>query len=179
MKARIKVAVLGGGCFWCTEAIFSELKGVLNVTPGYTGGRTDSPTYQQVCSENTKHVEALRIEYDPALISYNDLLEVFFYTHDPTTPNRQGNDVGEQYHSTVFYVDDAQKEAAEKYIASLNASGEFKAPIITTVRPLTRFYEAEDYHHDYYSANPAQPYCRMVISPKMDKFRAKFKDSLK
>jgi len=178
MNNRTEMAVFGGGCFWCTEAIFSQLKGVLKVTPGSTGGSTDNPTYQQVCGGNTGHVEAVRIEYDPALISYNDLLEVFFYTHDPTTPNRQGNDIGEQYHSTIFYVDDAQKEAAGKFIAGLSASGEYHSPIITSLKPLTRFYEAEDYHQRYYENNAAQPYCRAIITPKMSKFRAKFKDLL-
>ncbi len=179
MKTQTETAVFGGGCFWCTEAVFCELKGVSKVTPGYTGGSRANPTYQQVCGGNTGHVEVIKIDYDPAIISYNDLLEVFFYTHDPTTPNRQGNDVGEQYHSSIFYLDDAQKDAADKYIARLNASGEYKTPVVTTVRPLTRFYEAEDYHHDYYRENAGQVYCRMVIAPKMAKFRAKFKKLLK
>ena len=179
VESKTEIAVFGGGCFWCTEAIFSELKGVLKVIPGYTGGLSDNPTYQQVCGGNTGHVEAARIEYDPELISYNDLLGVFFCTHDPTTPNRQGNDVGEQYHSTIFYVDNAQKEASEKCIAKLNASGDYHSPIITSLKPLTRFYEAEDYHQRYYENNAAQPYCRAIIAPKMAKFRAKFKDSLK
>jgi len=179
MESKTGVAVFGGGCFWCTEAIFAELKGVIKVTPGYTGGRTANPTYQQVCGGNTGHVEVARIVYDSALISYNDLLDIFFYTHDPTTPNRQGNDVGEQYHSTIFYVDNAQKEASEKCIAKLNASGDYHSPIITSLKPLTRFYEAEDYHQRYYENNAAQPYCRAIIAPKMAKFRAKFKDSLK
>jgi len=171
--------VFGGGCFWCTEAIFAELKGVIRVTPGYTGGRTDNPTYQKVCSGNTGHIEVVRIEYDPGLISYNDLLEVFFYTHDPTTPNRQGNDVGEQYHSTIFYADDEQKELAEKFIAKLNASGDYHAPIVTSLKPLTKFYEAEDYHKDYYRENTTHVYCRVVITPKLAKLRAKFKDAVK
>ncbi len=179
MKTITETAVFGGGCFWCTEAVFSELKGVLKVMPGYTGGRSDNPTYQQVCGGNTGHVEAVRIEYDPTLIGYNDLLEVFFYTHDPTTPNRQGNDVGEQYHSTIFYADDAQKELAEKYIEKLNDSGDFHAPIVTTLRPLTKFYEAEDYHRNYYLENTNHVYCRVVIAPKLAKLRAKFKDALK
>jgi peptide-methionine (S)-S-oxide reductase len=178
MNAKTETAIFGAGCFWCTEAIFSELKGVLKVMPGYTGGSSENPTYHEVCGGNTGHVEVIKIDYDPTVISYNDLLEVFFYTHDPITPNRQGNDVGEQYHSSIFYVDDAQKKAAEKYITRY-ASGEFKAPIVTTVRPLTAFYEAEDYHHDYYRENTGQMYCRMVIAPKMAKFRAKFKAFLK
>jgi peptide-methionine (S)-S-oxide reductase len=179
MKSKTGVAVFDGGCFWCTEAIFSELKGVTRVTPGYTGGRTANPTYQQVCGGNTGHVEVARIDYDPSVISYNDLLEVFFYTHDPTTPNRQGNDAGEQYQSTIFYTDDGQKDLAEKYIAKLNASKEFDSPIVTTLRPLTQFYEAEDYHQGYYHQNAGHVYCRMVIAPKLAKLRAKFKDSVK
>lgn len=179
MKSETETAVFGGGCFWCTEAVFAELKGVTRVTPGYTGGLTDKPTYQQVCGGNTGHVEAVRIEYDPALISYNDLLEVFFYTHDPTTPNRQGNDVGEQYHSTIFYADDRQKDLAEKFIEKLNASGDYRAPIVTTLRPLDKFYEAEDYHKDYYRENTNHVYCRVVITPKLAKLRAKFKDLAK
>ena len=148
----------------------------MKVTPVYAGGHTVNPTYQQVCSGTTGHVEAVRIEYEPGIVSYNDLLEVFFYTHDPTTPNRQGNDAGGQYHSTIFYVDNEQKELAEKFIAKLNADNEFGVPIVTTLKPLTRFYEAEDYHRDYYLNNPAQPYCRAVIAPKLDKFRARFKE---
>jgi len=177
--AALYTAVFGGGCFWCTEAIFAGLKGVIKVTPGYTGGRTANPSYQQVCGGNTGHVEAARIEYDPALIGYNDLLEVFFYTHDPTTPNRQGNDAGEQYHSTIFYLDDGQKELAEKFISKLNAGKVFGVPIITTIRPLTMFYEAEDYHREYYQNNAAQPYCRAIIAPKLAKLRARFKDATK
>jgi peptide-methionine (S)-S-oxide reductase len=179
MKTKTEFAVFGGGCFWCTEAVFSELKGVIKVVSGYTGGRTDNPTYQQVCSGNTGHVEAARIEYDPGLISYNDLLEVFFYTHDPTTPNRQGKDVGEQYHSTIFYTDGEQKELAEKFIDKLNAGKEYNAPIVTTLRPLGQFYEAEDYHQGYYRDNAGHVYCRLVITPKLAKLRAKFKNAVK
>jgi peptide-methionine (S)-S-oxide reductase len=173
---KIGTAVFGGGCFWCTEAVFSELKGVTRVTSGYTGGRIVNPTYQQVCSGTTGHVEAVRIEYDPGLISYNSLLEVFFYTHDPTTPNRQGNDAGEQYHSTIFYLDDEQRVLAQKFISKLNASHELAAPVVTSLKPLTQFYEAEDYHQGYYRENAGQVYCRLVISPKLAKLRAKFKD---
>ena len=177
--AALYTAVFGGGCFWCTEAIFAGLKGVIKVTPGYTGGRTANPSYQQVCGGNTGHVEAARIEYDPALIGYNDLLEVFFYTHDPTTPNQQGNDFGEQYHSTIFYVDDTQKELAQKFIATLNAGKVYDAPVVTTLKPLTTFYEAEDYHRGYYQKNEGHVYCRLVIAPKLAKLREKFKSSLK
>jgi peptide-methionine (S)-S-oxide reductase len=179
MASKTETAVFGGGCFWCTEAVFSELKGVTRVIPGYTGGCSANPTYQQVCSRTTGHVEAVQIEFDTGLISYNELLEVFFYTHDPTTPNRQGNDHGEQYHSTIFYTDDVQKKLAENLIAKLNTGKVFSAPIVTTLRPLTQFYEAEDYHRRYYENNAAQPYCRAAIAPKLAKLRAKFKDSLK
>jgi peptide-methionine (S)-S-oxide reductase len=179
MASKIGIAVFGGGCFWCTEAVFCALKGVTRVTPGYTGGRIANPTYQQVCSGKTGHVEAVQIEFDIKLISYNDLLEVFFYTHDPTTPNRQGGDSGEQYHSTIFYVDNEQKALAEKFIDKLNAEDEFGAPIGTTLKPLTLFFEAEDYHQDYYRNNETQPYCRTIIAPKLAKFRARFKDTVK
>ena len=177
--AALYTAVFGGGCFWCTEAIFAGLKGVIKVTPGYTGGRTANPSYQQVCGGNTGHVEAARIEYDPALIGYKDLLEVFFYTHDPTTPNRQGNDAGEQYHSTIFYLNDEQKDLAERFISKLNAGKVYDAPVVTTLKPLTMFYEAEDYHREYYQQNAGHVYCRLVIAPKLSKLRARFKDALK
>ncbi len=179
MESKTETAVFGGGCFWCTEAVFAELKGVIRVTPGYTGGRTDNPTYQQVCGGHTGHVEVARIEYDPGLISYTDLLEIFFYTHDPTTSNRQGNDVGEQYHSTIFYTDDTQKELSQKFIDKLNAGKEFNAPIVTTLRPLGQFYEAEDYHQEYFRKNAGHVYCRLVVAPKLAKLRAKFKNTVK
>ncbi|MDD5311438.1 MAG: peptide-methionine (S)-S-oxide reductase MsrA [Dehalococcoidia bacterium] len=172
-------AVFGGGCFWCTEAIFAGLKGVSKVTPGYAGGATADPTYQQVCGGATGHAEVIKIDYDPSLISYDALLDVFFHTHDPTTPDRQGYDVGEQYRSIIFYTSREQKEAAEQYIDDLGISGEFGRPIVTQVKPLTAFYEAEGYHQNYYAANDAQPYCRMVIAPKLAKLRAKYGDLLK
>jgi len=179
MTETIKTAVLGGGCFWCTEAVFSRLKGVLKVTPGYAGGATDKPTYQQVCSGITGHAEVNKIEYDPAIISYSDLLEVFFHVHDPTTLNRQGNDSGEQYRSIILYSDAEQKAAAERFVSELNASAEFKQPIVTEIKQLTAFYQAEGYHQSYYENNSGQPYCRMIIKPKLDKFRQKFSKSLK
>jgi peptide-methionine (S)-S-oxide reductase len=179
MADTIKMAVLGGGCFWCTEAVFSRLKGVLKVTPGYAGGNIEKPTYQQVCSGTTGHAEVNKIEYDPSIISYGDLLDVFFHVHDPTTLNQQGNDFGEQYRSTILYSDDEQKAAAEKFINELNASAEFKRPVVTEINRLMAFYRAEDYHHSYYENNSGQPYCRMIIGPKLDKFRQKFPQSLK
>jgi peptide-methionine (S)-S-oxide reductase len=174
LKNNYGIAVFGGGCFWCTEAIYSSLKGVIKVTPGYAGGKTINPSYLQVCSGITGHAEVIRIEYDPSIIRYNDLLDVFFYTHDPTTVNRQGADVGEQYRSIILYANPEQKELAEQYIGRLNTSGEFNGPIVTQVKPLTEFYAAEDYHKSYFAANTGQPYCQMVISPKLAKFKKKF-----
>lgn len=175
----IKTAVLGGGCFWCTEAVFSRLKGVIKVTPGYAGGKTDKPTYQQVCSGTTGHAEVIRIDYDPSIISYTDLLEVFFHVHDPTTLNQQGNDHGEQYRSIILYADDEQKTAAEQFISRLNKSAESGRPIVTEIKQLTAFYASEGYHQNYYDNNSGQPYCRMVIAPKLDKLQQKFTRSLK
>ena len=179
MTDTIKTAVLGGGCFWCTEAVFSRLKGVLKVTPGYAGGNIDKPTYQQVCGGTTGHAEVNKIDYDPSVISYNDLLEVFFHVHDPTTLNRQGNDFGEQYRSIILYTDREQKASAERFVSGLNTSAEFKRPIVTEIKRLTAFYQAEDYHQSYYENNGGQPYCRLIITPKLDKFRQKFSKSLK
>ena len=179
MTDTIKTAVLGGGCFWCTEAVFSRLKGVLKVTPGYAGGNIDKPTYQQVCSGTTGHAEVNKIDYDPSVISYTALLEVFFHVHDPTTLNQQGNDFGEQYRSIILYSDDEQKASAERFVSELNSSAEFKRPIVTEIKQLTAFYQAEGYHQSYYENNPRQPYCRLTITPKLDKFRQKFAESLK
>jgi peptide-methionine (S)-S-oxide reductase len=179
MTDTIKTAVLGGGCFWCTEAVFSRLKGVLKVTPGYAGGNTNNPTYHQVCGGTTGHAEVNKIEYDPTIISYRDLLEVFFHVHDPTTLNRQGNDFGEQYRSIILYADDEQKAAAERFVSELKTSAEFPQPIITEIKPLTAYYQAEDYHSGYYENNPGQPYCRSIIKPKLDKLKQKFPESLK
>lgn len=173
------MAVLAGGCFWCIEAVFDELRGVDSVMSGYTGGSTASPTYEAVCTGATGHAEAARITFDPAVISYEDLLKIFFSVHDPTTLNRQGNDVGTQYRSAIFYLDEIQKQAAERVMAELRASGAFGAPIITELSPLTVFYPAELYHQNYYAGNSGQPYCSSVIGPKLAKFRHLFKDRLK
>ncbi|MBU2886058.1 peptide-methionine (S)-S-oxide reductase MsrA [Gilvimarinus agarilyticus] len=173
------VATFGNGCFWCTEAIFQDLKGVSKVESGYSGGQTLDPTYKEVCTGTTGHAEVLQITYDPAVISFDELLEVFWKTHDPTTLNRQGNDVGTQYRSVVFYHSDEQKALAEKYKKELNASGAFNDPIVTEITAFDKFYVAEDYHQNYYNLNGSQPYCNFVIKPKVEKFRKVFKDKLK
>ncbi|PIB34514.1 peptide-methionine (S)-S-oxide reductase [Reichenbachiella sp. 5M10] len=173
------VATFGNGCFWCTEAIFQDLKGVSKVESGYSGGQTLDPTYKEVCTGTTGHAEVLQITYDPAVISFDELLEVFWKTHDPTTLNRQGNDVGTQYRSVVFYHNDEQKVLAEKYKKELNASGAFNDPIVTEITAFDKFYVAEDYHQNYYNLNGSQPYCNFVIKPKVEKFRKVFKDKLK
>ena len=170
-----KSAVFGGGCFWCTEAIFKMVKGVASVTPGYAGGHIDSPTYSQVCSGSTGHAEVIKVDYDPDQISYEDLLEVFWQAHDPTTKDRQGNDVGTQYRSIILYQGEDQKRMAEESMAKLNASGIFKKPAVTEIEPLGEFYKAEDYHRDYFANNPNQPYCRAIIAPKVAHFLEKEK----
>lgn len=172
------VATFGAGCFWCVEAVFQRLEGVEKVESGYMGGSTKNPTYKEVCTGTTGHVEVTRITYDPKKISYDELLEVFWKTHDPTTLNRQGNDIGTQYRSVVFYHDDTQKALAEKYKAELNAAGIFKAPIVTAIEPKKEFYVAEDYHQNYFNENGSQPYCQMVVRPKVEKFEKIFKDKL-
>jgi peptide-methionine (S)-S-oxide reductase len=174
METKLQTAIFGGGCFWCTEAIFKSLKGAISVMPGYSGGSKPNPTYEEVCGGATGHIEAVKIEFDPGLISFRDLLEVFFATHDPTTPNRQGNDVGEQYASVIFYGDENQKFEAEKFIRQLEEDYVFEKPIVTQIRPLAEFYEAEDYHRDYFKNNPAAAYCQIVINPKLEKFKKKF-----
>lgn len=163
----MKRATLGGGCFWCLEAVFEKLKGVSDVTSGYAGGARKNPSYEQVCSGGTGHAEVVQITFDPSQISYSDLLEVFWEIHDPTTLNRQGNDVGTQYRSVIFYHDDQQKEIAEK--SKTAAASKFSSPIVTEIQPLPEFYPAEKYHQDYYRQNPFQPYCMIVISPKLKK----------
>ena len=205
----IKIAVFGGGCFWCTEAVFSAgggsayggkmLKGVISVTPGYAGGPKPvegrRPTYKEVCSGNTGHAEVIRIEYEPDKISFRDLLTVFFATHDSTTPNRQGGDIGTQYRSIILYSDKEQKEEAERFIKELNASSEVGEPtptskavgaptqkgvgVVTEVQPLKQFFEAEDYHKDYYAKNRENSYCQVVINPKLEKVQEKFSELLK
>ncbi len=173
------IAVFGGGCFWCTEAVFAMLEGVLAVAPGYAGGTVVNPSYEQVCGGKTGHVEVIRIEYDPGKISYNDLLTVFFATHDPTTLDRQGNDVGTQYRSSIFYTTDAQRTEAEAYIKEINGSEDRGAAVVTEIKPLDAFYPAEEYHKRYYEKNPGNAYCRVVINPKMRAVREKFARLLK
>ena len=178
--AGTDTATLANGCFWCTEAIFEQLDGVVSAVSGYTGGETKNPTYKEVSTGNTGHAEALQIVYDPKKISFDELLEVFWETHDPTTLNRQGNDVGTQYRSGVFYHNAEQKEKAEKYKTELNNSGAFNKPIVTEITPFTKFYPAENYHQEYFENNEnTNPYCKIVIRPKLDKFRKVFKDKLK
>ncbi len=174
-----EVAVFGGGCFWCTEAIFQRLRGVQSVLPGYSGGAVKNPTYEQVSMGNTNHAEVIKIEFDPKEISYKDLLHVFWSTHDPTTKNRQGADVGTQYRSVIFYTTPEQQKAAKVVLKELEETATFKSPIVTTIEPFTAFYEAEDYHRNYYAAHRNQPYCQLVIDPKIEKLRAAYQDKLK
>lgn len=174
-----EVATFAGGCFWCTEAIFQEVKGVEKVVSGYTGGTIKNPSYREVCNGTTGHAEAIQITFDPKLVSYEDLLEIFFGTHDPTTLNRQGADVGTQYRSEVFYHSEAQKEKAEQYIKWIEQEKLYSKPIVTKVSPASEFYAAEEYHQDYYSQNSQQGYCQMVIAPKLEKLRKYFQSKLK
>lgn len=176
---NLKEATLGAGCFWCIEAVFEELKGVISVESGYSGGRVMNPTYKQICTGTTGHAEVARIIYDADVINFKELLEVFWQTHDPTTLNRQGNDIGTQYRSVIFYHNKTQQEQAEYYKSELDKSDAFSSPIVTEVSPLTNYYKAEKYHQNYYSLNPNQGYCQYVIAPKMEKFRKAFKDKLK
>jgi peptide-methionine (S)-S-oxide reductase len=173
------VAVFGGGCFWCTEAVFDELRGVKSVVSGYAGGSTKNPTYEEVCGGRTGHAEVIKIEFDPGEIAFKDLLTVFFASHDPTTLNRQGNDVGTQYRSAIFYATEEQKREAEAFIKELNDSKAFGKPVVTTLEPLGEFYEAEDYHQKYYANNPYQPYCQYMIPPKLNKLHKQFGALLK
>ncbi len=170
---------LGSGCFWCTEAIFEQVKGVVKVTSGYSGGHVENPTYEQVCDKNTGHAEVCQLEFDPAIVTVDEILEIFWQTHDPTTLNRQGNDVGPQYRSVVFYHNALQQERAEFFKRSLNESGAFDAPIVTAIEPFTNYYVAENYHQDYYNRNGKEPYCYFVIRPKLDKFEKAFKNKMK
>lgn len=172
-------ATFGAGCFWCVEALFQELDGVLSVESGYSGGTLENPTYKQVCGGATGHAEVCRIRFDPARVRYEKLLEVFWKTHDPTTLNRQGHDAGTQYRSVIFHHTERQKELAEKYKKALDASGAWDAPIVTEICPAAPFYKAEDYHQNYYRANPEQGYCQAVIRPKLEKFRQAFEDALR
>jgi peptide-methionine (S)-S-oxide reductase len=174
-----ETAALAGGCFWCIEAVFQQIDGVEKVVSGYTGGTTANPTYQEVCSDRTGHAEAVQVSFDPLKISYREILEIFFSVHDPTTPNRQGADVGTQYRSAIFYNSDEQKDAAEQLIRELGEAHTWKKPIVTQVLPLGKFYAAEDYHRDYFVRHPGQAYCQMVISPKVAKLRTKWAKRLK
>jgi peptide-methionine (S)-S-oxide reductase len=178
-RAQTELATFGAGCFWCVEAVFLELDGVVSVESGYAGGTVPNPTYDQVCSGTTGHAEVCQIRYDPAKIDYEDLLEVFWKTHDPTTLNRQGNDIGTQYRSVVFYHNQHQQTLAEEYKRVLDDGGAFPGPIVTEIVPAVEFYKAEGYHQDYYRNNPQQGYCRAVVGPKLEKFRKVFKDKLK
>ena len=179
MENSKEIAVFGGGCFWCTEAVFKMLKGVSSVMPGYAGGTVPNPTYEQVSGGRTGHAEVTRVEFDPKQIAYRDLMTVFFASHDPSTLNRQGNDVGTQYRSAVFYTTPAQKAETEAFIKELDAVAPGGKPIVTEVVPLEKFYEAENYHRDYYAANPEAPYCQIIINPKLEKVQKKFAELLK
>lgn len=174
-----EVAILGAGCFWCVEAVFEELQGVESVESGYTGGSVEDPTYKQICTGNTGHAEVARITFNPEVLTFKEVLEVFWKTHDPTTPNRQGADVGTQYRSAIFYLSESQREEAEHYKQRLNESGAYAAPVITEITKAGKYYAAENYHQDYFLQNPDQGYCRYVIQPKLEKFRAAFADKLK
>jgi|GEM_PF-31172 len=178
-NVKLEQATFGGGCFWCTEAVYQELQGVYKVTSGYSGGRRENPTYEEICTGLTGHAEVIQIDFNPAEISFDELLEVFWKTHDPTTLNRQGADVGTQYRSVVFYQNDQQQEIAEAYKQKLNTAGAFSDPVVTEISPLKKFYPAEAKHQNYYSLNSGQGYCRAVIAPKVDKVRQVFADKLK
>jgi peptide-methionine (S)-S-oxide reductase len=177
--ASKEIATLGGGCFWCLEAVFDGLRGVNSVESGYMGGHKASPTYNEVCSGRTGHAEVVQIIFDPSTVSYREILEVFFVIHDPTTQNRQGNDVGTQYRSVIFYHTPEQKETAEQVIRGLAQAKLWNEPIVTEIAPAATFYVAEDYHQEYYERNPYQPYCRFMVAPKVAKFRAQFLSKLK
>ena len=178
-SGKTEVATFGSGCFWCTEAIFQRVDGVIKVVSGYEGGTVKNPTYKQVCEGTTGHAECTQITYDPAKVSYDELLKIFWKTHDPTTLNRQGNDVGTQYRSVIFYHNEQQKATAEKYKKELDASGAWDKPLVTEITASTTFYPAEDYHQNYFNDNPGQGYCAFVIRPKVEKFESVFKDKLK
>lgn len=176
---RIEVATLGGGCFWCTEAVFSQLKGVEKIEPGYSGGNIENPSYEQVSTGKTGHAEVAQITFAPAVISFKEILQIFFSTHDPTSLNRQGADIGTQYRSVIFYHNDEQKAIAEQVIKEFSGEGASDAPIVTQVEPLKAFYKAEEYHREYYKRHPEQSYCRVVIAPKIAKFRQLYLSKLK
>ena len=179
MNTNLQTATLAGGCFWCLEAVYDEIKGVHSVESGYAGGHMDNPTYRAVCNGDTGHAEVVQVHFDPNIVSYRDLLNVFFAIHDPTTLNRQGADVGTQYRSAIFYHDDEQKQIAEELIKELNTQQIWDRPIVTQVEKLDKLYVAEDYHQEYYARNPYQPYCMAVVAPKVSKFRKHFLELLK
>ncbi|MGK0620023.1 peptide-methionine (S)-S-oxide reductase MsrA [Meiothermus cerbereus] len=179
MDQNLEVATLGGGCFWCLEAIYDELKGVTEVVSGYFGGHLPNPTYEQVCSKQTGHAEVVQVSFDPSLISYRDILQIFFAIHDPTTPNRQGSDVGPQYRSVIFYHSPEQKALAQEVMQNLNQAGLWQNPIVTELVAFEKFYPAEDYHQEYFRRNPYQPYCAFVVGPKVARFRKQYFDRLK
>ena len=179
MNTNLQTATLAGGCFWCLEAVYDEIKGVHSVESGYAGGHMDNPTYRAVCNGDTGHAEVIQVHFDPNVVSYRDLLNVFFAIHDPTTLNRQGADVGTQYRSAIFYHDDEQKRIAEELIKELNTQEIWDRPIVTQVEKLEKFYMAEDYHQEYFARNPYQPYCMAVVAPKVSKFRKHFLELLK
>jgi peptide-methionine (S)-S-oxide reductase len=179
IQEGLEIATLAGGCFWCTEAVFLELDGVHAVISGYIGGKTIDPTYKEICNGDTGHAEAIEITFDPAKIGFGDLLEIFFATHDPTTINRQGNDVGTQYRSEIFYHNEEQKKTTEEYISLMTAEDTFGKRIVTKISPVSKFYEAERVHQNYYNDNKSQGYCSYVITPKIDKLKKMFEDKLK
>jgi len=179
MGKDLQIATLAGGCFWCLEAVFDELKGVESVESGYSGGTVPDPTYHEVCDGETGHAEVVRVTFDPSALPYHDLLTVFFTIHDPTTLNRQGNDVGTQYRSAVFYHNEEQKKVVEEVMGEIAAESIWGAPLVTEVRPFEAFYPAEDYHQEYFKKNPWQPYCRVIVAPKVARFRQKFAEQLK
>lgn len=176
---NLAVATLGGGCFWCLEAVYQELDGVKQVVSGYAGGHVPNPDYKSVCTGRTGHAEVVQVTFDPAVVSYDDILRVFFTVHDPTTLNRQGNDVGTQYRSAIFYADAGQEQVARAVMQEITGQGIWSNPIVTEIAPLDTFYAAEDYHQNYYRSNPYQPYCQFVVAPKVAKFRKAFRDRLK
>lgn len=178
-NSKTQTAILGAGCFWCIEAVLQRVKGVEKVEPGYIGGKNANPTYKEICTGQTGHAEVAKVTFDTDVLSFEELLEVFWKTHDPTTLNRQGNDVGTQYRSAIFYNDIQQKEIAEAYKKQLDESGIFANPIVTEITAATEFYVAEDYHHNYYNQNASQPYCQFVVRPKVEKLKKHFADKLK
>ena len=179
MGKELEKITLGGGCFWCTEAVYLQMKGVVDVKPGYSGGHVKNPSYKEVCNETTGHAEVVQITYDPEIVSFAEILEVFFVTHDPTTLNRQGNDVGTQYRSAIFYHSEKQKETALQIIGNLEKEKAYEKTIVTEITEFKAFYPAEDYHINYFARNKSQPYCQFVVAPKVEKFRKVFKDKMK